>query len=82
MTVNNINNSAAQLQFYANEKANAQKPAVAVAPQETRQANPATQSDSVQISDQAQALLLKDTSPIDAVSPLSNGMGIEPPKGN
>ena len=83
MSVNNINNSAAQLQLYANEKAIAQQPAQKPQLQTTNSTTTSvTQSDSVQISEQARALQLKDADPIGNVSPLTNGMGIEPPKGN
>ncbi|MGP9801581.1 hypothetical protein [Rheinheimera sp. NSM] len=83
MPVNNINNSAAQLQLYANEKATAQKPAGTVPAQNQNTVTPAAQTDSVRISEQARALQSKDSSAInDNVSPLTNGMGIEPPKSN
>lgn len=75
MSVSNIGgNSPAQAQLYAQEKANTVN---------TRQDAPraeATKSptagDSVQISEQARALLQRDS----AVSTRGNGEGIEPPK--
>lgn len=83
MPVNNINNSAAQLQLYANEKATVQKPATTPQPQSQNNVTPAAQADSVRISEQARVLQSKDSSAIgDNVSPLTNGMGIEPPKGS
>jgi hypothetical protein len=83
MPVNNINNSAAQLQLYANEKAAAQKSAITPQPQSQNTATPVAQADSVRISEQARALQSKDSFPIDDnLSPLTNGMGIEPPKGS
>ena len=79
---NNVNNSAAQLQLYANEKARTEKPATSQ-PQNQNPVNPPlTQTDSVQISAQARTLLAKDLAPIGNVTPLTNGMGIEPPKGS
>lgn len=77
MSVNNINNSAAQLQPYAQNKT------TAVAPKQqdlTAEAKPITSTaDTVQISTQAK-MLLKDESSMGSASLLTNGMGIEPPK--
>ena len=73
MSVNNIsNNNTAQLQLYTQEKA-----ATAALKQQNTQAaaSPAVKTtDSVQISEQAKALLAKE-----AVATLGNGEGIEPP---
>ena len=73
MSVNNIsNNNTAQLQLYTQEKA----AAAALKQQNTQAAaSPAVKTtDSVQISEQAKALLAKE-----AVTTLGNGEGIEPP---
>ncbi|QBL08863.1 hypothetical protein E0Z06_04725 [Rheinheimera sp. D18] len=74
MSVNNINNSAAQLQLYAQNKT------TAVAPKQqdlTAEAKPITSTaDTVQISTQARMLYSDDR----AVNLLGNGAGIEPPK--
>ncbi|SEI03287.1 hypothetical protein SAMN05660691_02954 [Rheinheimera pacifica] len=71
MSVNNIsNNNTAQLQLYTQEKA-----ATAALKQQNTQAaaSPVVKTtDSVQISEQAKALLARET--------LGNGAGIEPPK--
>lgn len=74
MSVNNIsNNNTAQLQLYTQEKA----AAAALKQQNTQAAaSPAVKAtDSVQISEQAKALLAKDSA-----TTLGNGEGIEPPK--
>lgn len=74
MSVNNIsNNNTAQLQLYTQEKA----AAAALKQQNTQAAaSPAVKAtDSVQISEQAKALLAKDSA-----TTLGNGAGIEPPK--
>lgn len=75
MSIGNVNNnSAAQLQFYAQEKN-----ALSTKAEQTTQ-TPATAlasgSDSVQISDKARLLLAKDT----PAATQGNGEGIEPPK--
>lgn len=79
MSVNNIsNNNTAQLQLYTQEKA-----ATAALKQQEAQAaaSPAVRTtDSVQISEQARALLSAERRPDTAVTTLTNGMGIEPPK--
>jgi anti-sigma28 factor (negative regulator of flagellin synthesis) len=79
MSVNNIsNNNTAQLQLYTQEKA-----ATAALKQQNTQAaaSPAVKTtDSIQISDQAKALLAAERRPDTAVTTLTNGMGIEPPK--
>lgn len=79
MSVNNIsNNNIAQLQLYTQEKT-----ATAALKQQNTQvaASPAVKTtDSVQISDQAKALLSAERRPDTAVTTLTNGMGIEPPK--
>ena len=82
MTVNNINSSTAQLQLYANDKTAAINTSASAAEQTKGAQTTATQQDSVQISEQARALQLKDAAAIGNVSPLTNGMGIEPPKSN
>ena len=79
MSVNNIsNNNTAQLQLYTQEKA----AAAALKQQNTQAAaSPAVKTtDSVQISEQAKALLSAERRPDTAVTTLTNGMGIEPPK--
>jgi len=80
MTVNNINSSTAQLQLYTNEKAGAVNTSATSADKSATALT--VQRDSVQISEQARALQLKDAAAIGNVSPLTNGMGIEPPKSN
>ncbi|MBZ9612671.1 hypothetical protein [Rheinheimera maricola] len=69
MFVNNINNSAAQLQLYANEKAAATTP---LQSPNAIAATPSAQLDDVIISEQARALFSN--------SAQGNGAGIEPPK--
>lgn len=79
MAISNINSNTAQL--YTQEK-----PAAAeLKKQQNNQAAatvPARATDSVQISEQARALLSKESSIDENISPLTNGMGIEPPKSN
>ncbi len=85
MSIGNINNnSAAQLQLYAQEKsAVAQQPAVSAQTQLPNTAVSSLQGDSVQISEQARALLATNSpTQDDGVSLLTNGMGVEPPKGS
>lgn len=72
MAISNINNNTAQL--YTQEK-----PAAATLKQQNNQnaaTAPTPATDSVQISERAQALLAKETSK----SAFGNGEGIEPPK--
>lgn len=75
MSIGNVNNnSAAQLQFYVQEKN-----AISTKAEQTTQ-TPATAlasgSDSVQISDRARLLFARDT----PAATQGNGEGIEPPK--
>ena len=75
MSVSNIGgNSAAQAQLYAQEKASTVS-ARQDAPRAEATQSPAA-GDSVQISEQARALLQRDS----VVSTRGNGEGIEPPK--
>lgn len=78
MSVNNIsNNNAAQLQLYTQ-----QNTATAALKQQDAQAaaiSKVNTADSVQISEQAKALLSAER-PDTAVTTQTNGMGIEPPK--
>ena len=75
MAISNINNNnMAQLQAYGQEKLAATKPQPAL--EASARKTVASSADSVQISDQAKALLAKEVS----ATTLGNGEGIEPPK--
>ena len=74
MAISNINNNnTAQLQAYGQEKLAATKSQPAL---ESERKTVASTADSVQISEQAKALLAKEVS----TTALGNGEGIEPPK--
>jgi hypothetical protein len=75
MAIGNVNNNtSAQLQAYAQDKASA----ALLQPQKATAATKSvvSSSDSVQISEQAKALLAQDA----LVSTQGNGGGVEPPK--
>lgn len=75
MAISNINNNnTAQLQAYEQEKLASTRPQPAQ--EATTRKTVASTADSVQISDQAKALLAKEVS----ATTLGNGGGIEPPK--
>lgn len=78
MSINNLSNNLSQLQFYSQERT----APTAIKQQNTQAAaSPAVKAtDSVQISEQAKALLSAESRPDTAVTTLTNGMGIEPPK--